>query len=451
MGNKIIETLWDTGKRIGGEFTPPPDKSITHRAIILASLSPKKSIIKNPLLSGDCLSTLNAFRKLGVPIEQKSNELVISEGKRSSFSPLRELKPPITPIDCENSGTTMRLLAGVLAAQNFESELIGDSSLSKRPMCRVIEPLRKMGATISARDDNYAPLKIKGNPHLQPIAWKSPVASAQIKSSILLAGLFANGKTEVEEPGKSRNHTELMLKGLGAKVDCKIGTRSESSIGTNIVTIECPSELEGINYEIPRDFSSAAFFMALAVLVPNSSLIIKAVCYNPTRVGLLRVLHRMTEHTFHVSPYDLLNPFHEPSVNIDVVSTKLKGIQIMPYEIPYMIDEIPILAVLATQAMGKTVISGAEELRVKESDRIHSIVTELTKMGAKITEKKDGMVIEGPTPLIGTKVQSYGDHRMAMSLAVAASIAQGETEIEDFDCARISFPGFLAALKGLVK
>ncbi len=436
MGNQIIQSLVGTGKGILGEFTPPPDKSITHRAIILASLSPKKSIIKNPLLSGDCLSTLNAFRKLGVPIEQRGNELFVSEGKRSLFSPLRELKAPVSPIDCENSGTTMRLLAGVLAAQNFESELVGDSSLSRRPMRRVLEPLRQMGAAISAREDNFAPLKIKGNPHLKPISWKSPVASAQVKSAILLAALFPRGKTTVIEPEKSRDHTERMLKSSGAGIQIK----------GNRVVLEGPGSLKGLHVKIPGDCSSAAFFLAAAALVSGSRLAIRDVNLNPTRTGFLSLLKRMKAK---INLSSIKEALGEPLGNIKMTPSSLNAVQISKKDIPSLIDEIPILAVLATQAKGKTVISGAEELRVKESDRIHSVVTELKKMGACIQEKKDGMVIEGPTPLKGTKVKSYGDHRMAMSLAIAGLIAEGATEIEDFDCVKISFPNFLPQLKRL--
>jgi len=432
-----FSSLISAKKKIKGEFVPPPDKSITHRAIFLSSLSLKKSCIKNPLLSADCLSSIDCFKKLGVPIEIHKQALIVSSGKESSTSKFRSFLKPNSKLDCGNSGTTMRLLSGVAAAQNFKSCLTGDSSLSKRPMKRVIEPLTKMGALIQAFKDNYAPLRIKGNPNLKPIDWKSPVASAQVKSSILLAALFASGKTTIEEPVKSRDHTERFLKALGIKI----------MSNERKVTVWGGGSLQGLDLKVPGDFSSAAFFIAAALLVPDSFLVIKNVNLNPTRTGFLKVLKKMGAN---IEIKNLKERFNEPLGDLEVRASSLKACSIQREEIPFLIDEIPILAVLATQAQGESSISGAEELRVKESDRIASMASELKKMGAEVEEKKDGILISGPVFLKGTKLNSYQDHRIAMSLAIAALLAEGETKITDFDCVNISFPNFLKELNKLI-
>lgn len=433
-----IPSLISTKNKIKGEMVPPPDKSITHRAIFLASLSCKKSRIKNPLLSEDCLSTIACFKQLGVPLKFYKNELIVLEGKESRASKFRELFSPSSNLNCGNSGTTMRLLSGVVAAQNFKSCLIGDRSLSRRPMKRVIEPLRQMGALIRAFKDDYAPLEIQGNPNLKSIFWRSPVASAQVKSSILLAALFALGKTKVQEPVKSRDHTERLLKALGIKI--RIDQREVSVWGGG--------SLEGLDLTVPGDFSSAAFFIAAALLAPESHLIIQNVNLNPTRTGFLKILKKMGAN---IKIKNLRSSFNEPLGDLEVRSSSLKAVTIQKKEIPFLIDEIPILAVLATHAKGETSISGALELRVKESDRIASMANELKKMGADVEEKKDGLLISGPVLLKGTKLNSYQDHRIAMSLAIAGLMASGETKISDFDCVNISFPNFLKELKRVIQ
>lgn len=440
MNSKVasVESLVFAQKKIAGTFVPPPDKSITHRAIFLAALSCKESIIKNPLLSEDCISTIKCFRKLGVPIKILKGFLKISAGEKSDWSNLRKLHKPLQSLDCGNSGTTMRLLSGVLAAQPFTSRLSGDHSLSQRPMHRVIEPLVKMGAKIQARKNNFSPLVIQGNPRLKPIFFRTPVASAQVKSAILLAGLFADGKTAVQEPIFSRDHTERMLKSLGVRIQFHQPT----------VSVWGGGRLDGLKITVTGDFSSAAFFIAAALLVPGSHLIIKDVNLNPTRTGFLKVLKKMGGK---IKIRNLKNICNEPVGELQVQYSSLRGISVGKEQIPLMIDEIPILAVLATQAEGRTVISGAEELRVKESDRLAAIASELKKMGAKIQEKKDGLIIEGLTRLRGVKVNSYDDHRIAMSLAIAGLIAEGKTSIKDFDSVQISFPKYFFELKRLIK
>ncbi len=440
-----IESLLLKKKKLSGEYRPPADKSITHRGIFLGALSEKSSRIKNPLGSGDCLSTFKTFSQLGVRIRKGKNEWMIEKGKRNAATKLREFKAPSAALDCGNSGTTMRLLSGLLSAQDFKARLIGDASLSKRPMKRVIEPLFRMGARIRSTVEGTAPLEITGNPGLRSIDWTSAVASAQVKSSILLAGLFAKGRTSVTEPEKSRDHTERMLESMGARIRYK---KAGDLLKENSVSIEGGTVLDGLNFTVPGDFSSAAFFIAAALLVPKSDLTILNVNLNPTRTGFLDVIRRMGAKVIVEKRRDENN---EPIGNLRVRHSELKGVEVRPAEIPLLIDEIPILSVLATQASGRTEISGAGELRVKESDRLAAVAAELKKMSANIVEKKDGLIIEGPTPLSGAVVRSYHDHRMAMSLAVAGLITgKWITMIEDFDCIAISFPSFWDDLQGLI-
>lgn len=457
--NLSIKSLISSKKRIAGILIPPPDKSITHRAIFMASLSTKKSHIRNPLLSDDCLSTVRCLKNLGVPIKVKKNEIIVSSGEKSNFYPYRNLRKSLSNLNCGNSGTTMRLISGILAAQPFPSRLTGDASLSRRPMKRVIKPLTKMGGKISARDDNYAPLFIEGNPNIKPIFWESPIASAQVKTCVLLAGLFAKGKTTVSEPAKSRDHTERMLKSLGVKINSsnppirRTGQRknfdANRTLGKkNSVSISGFHELKGLDLTIPGDFSSAAFFIASALIVPGSNLTIRNVNLNPTRAGILTVLKRMGAK---IKVKNLKNVYNEPVGELQVEYSNLKSTAIQKKEIPLLIDEIPMISVIATQAKGTTTISGAEELRLKESDRLSAMASELSKMGAKIKEKRDGLIIHGPVQLHGTKVKSYSDHRIAMSLAIAALIADGTTKITNFNCVKISFPDFLKKLKNLIK
>jgi 3-phosphoshikimate 1-carboxyvinyltransferase len=418
-------------KSIKGELVPPPDKSISHRAVIFSSLAKGESSVKNFLRAEDTLSTVSAFRALGIGIEERGDELLIrGEG-------IHGLQEPGNVVDCHNSGTTMRLLSGVLSGNPFFSVLSGDDSLRRRPMQRVIVPLRQMGAEIAGRDsDRYPPIAIKGG-RLEPITYRLPVASAQVKSAILLAGLYAEGETEVLEPLRSRDHTERMLPAFGAEIEVE---------GLS-VKVKGMADLRGRETIVPGDFSSAAFFMVASFLMKNSGIVIRNVGINATRTGLINVLRRMgaeitVEHVREVSG--------EPVADISCRGgNPLKAITIPPDEMPLLIDEFPILCIAATQAEGITEITGAEELRVKESDRIKAMATELKKLGAELEEYPDGIRIKGKAALKGCAVESYGDHRIAMSLSVAALVADGTTTIDDASCVDISFPGFFEELRRL--
>ncbi|MBF0458571.1 MAG: 3-phosphoshikimate 1-carboxyvinyltransferase [Nitrospirae bacterium] len=427
------ETLKKAGP-FKGQIIPPPDKSISHRAVFFSSLAYGKSEVRNYLKAGDIYSTINAFRMLGVNIEEaQGNLLITGEG-------LYGLKEPKDVIDCGNSGTTARLLCGVLAGCKFNSSLIGDESLSGRPMGRVIEPLKKMGANISAKNDNYFPLSITGG-LLRAIKYKMPVASAQLKSAIILAGLFADGETVIEELIKSRDHTERMLQSYGAKM----------YVEKLKITVTGPiNRLTPCDITVPCDISSAAFFVAGALMVEKSELLIKDVGLNPTRAGFIDVLKKMGAD---VEILDERMVSGEPTGNLLCKYTNnLKPITLAKEDIPSLIDEFPILCVLATRASGVTEIRGAGELRVKESDRIKAIVTELRKMGAKIEEYEDGVAIEGPVTLKGSnQLQSYGDHRIAMALSIAAISAEGESVINGTDAVGISYPEFYDELKRLTQ
>ncbi|MBM4135684.1 MAG: 3-phosphoshikimate 1-carboxyvinyltransferase [Nitrospira sp.] len=442
-----------------GELAPPPDKSISHRAVFFSSLSKGKSNIKNFLRAEDTMSTLNAFRKLGVEIQEIVIPPPLEKGGEGGFSGelivhgkgLYGLKEPFDVINCGNSGTTIRLIAGVLSGNPFFSVLTGDESLRQRPMARVITPLRQMGAEIMARSgDKYPPVVIKGR-RLHAIQYAMPVASAQVKSAVLLAGLYAEGETEVIEPYKSRDHTERMLPALGAEITVE---------GLHI-KIKGGTELRGTDIYVPGDFSSAAFFIVAALLVPDSEILIKNVGVNPTRTGLLEVLKQMGANIelTNIRDISLNSPLithhsslfvGEPVADIYCKGKKeLNAIQITKEKIPSLIDEFPILCIAATQATGITTIRGAEELRVKESDRIKAMATELRKMGTEIEEFEDGLSIRGKANLRGTSVESYGDHRIAMALSIAALIADGTTTIHGISSVNISFPGFFEILRRL--
>ena len=415
------KTIRKNFKTLQGTITIPADKSISHRAVIFSSLAKGKSIIKNFSTGQDPHSTLKIFKDLGIDIQEqndKSTLIVNSTG---------ELSKSLNKLDCGNSGTTMRLLSGVLAGQNFDSELIGDESLSKRPMKRIIEPLTLMRAKILS-NENKAPLKIKAS-KLHSINYNSPIASAQVKSCILIAGLFAEGKTTFTEPYLSRNHTELLMKYMDANI---------STIGTT-VSIE-KSELKPIEIEICGDISSAAYFIVAALIVPNSKIILKNVGLNPTRTGLLDIVKQMGGEFEILSQKEVCG---ELVGDIKVEYSQLKATEISGEIIPRLIDELPIIAVLATQADGETKISDAQDLRNKESDRISTIVRELKKIGAKIQETPDGMIIQGKTELIGDcEVETYHDHRLAMSLYVSGLITKKEITINGFEWINISFPEF---------
>jgi len=400
---------------------------------MISSLASGRSKILNFLPSADCLATVDCFKKMGVEINIQSNQVeVFGKG-------LHGLKPSSSMLDVGNSGTTIRLLSGILSGQKFETIISGDESIQRRPMGRIIKPLTLMGANIKGRkieNEVFAPLRILGG-ELKAIEYELPVASAQVKSAILLAGLYAQGTTKVVEKNPSRDHTERMLAHFAA--DIKV-----SGLESQVTGLK---EFVGAEVDIPGDLSSAAFFMIAAALTPDSELKILNVGVNPTRTGIIDVLHRMGA-TIEVQNERILS--EEPRADLIIQSSKLKALKISGEIIPRIIDEIPIIAVAATQAEGLTEIRGAKELRVKESDRIKTMTSELKKMGADIQELEDGMFIVGPTKLKGTTVNSYGDHRVAMALAIAGLLAEGETKVEDTNCIRTSFPGFEETLNSIV-
>lgn len=406
-----------------GELAVPGDKSISHRAVMLGALAKGTTSVTNFLKGADCLSTISCFEKMGIEIEQLPSEILI-HGKG-----LHGLNAPETILDAGNSGTTTRLLSGILAGQAFCTTLTGDASIQKRPMIRIITPLSQMGGKIESLSDNgCAPLKITGHP-LKPIHYLSPVSSAQVKSCVLLAGMYADGITKVTEPYLSRNHSELMLRSFGADV---ISEGTTAAITGNPV-------LEGQNVIVPGDISSAAYFIAAGLLIPGSEILIKDVGINPTRDGILKVCADMG------ADIQLLNKREygkEPVADILVKHSELKATVIEGALIPTLIDELPMLAVMAAFAQGTTVIRDAQELKVKESNRLDIIVQHLSAMGADIIPTEDGMEIHGGKPLKGAVLDSYMDHRIAMSFAVAGMAADGETEILNASCVDISYPEF---------
>ena len=416
---------------IHAELTVPGDKSISHRAIMLAALSNGRGEVTGFLPGEDCLSTMKAFQQLGIEITRTDETTVVIEGKRGHFT------APKGDIDCGNSGTTMRLLCGILAAQPFRSRLVGDASLSKRPMKRVMDPLAQMGAKIIAEGERgSAPLVIEGGP-LKAISYTSPVASAQVKSAILLAGLFAKGTTSVTEPELSRDHTERMFA-------WHLMRPRRNGLTVSVIGGQT---LESRDFAVPGDISSAAFWLVAAAAQPGSHLQVKNVGLNPARTGVLAVLIRMGAHVNEI----VENADCEPCGTVEVRGTKLRATIIGGAEIPNVIDELPILAVAAALAEGRTIIKDAHELRVKETDRIAAVARNLRAFGVHVDEREDGMEIEGGATLHGANVESYGDHRIAMAFAILASFAQGPSFIRDTDCVATSYPGFLDTLKKLSK
>jgi len=421
--------------RLKGNICLPGDKSISHRAIMISSMASGKSSIFNLLQGLDCKATLEAFQSMGISIEAGADGSIAVEGRG-----LRGLKRPDGPIDLGNSGTSMRLLLGILAGQKFEATLTGDSSLIKRPMKRVTHPLRLMGADIEGADDaNLPPLTIKGGP-LKSIDYNSPVASAQVKSAIMLAGLYADGITTTTEPYRSRDHTERMLESFGLSIREDNLSVSVKSMGS--------SEFQGRRIDIPGDISSAAFFIALGLLVKDSEISISSCGINPTRGGIIKVLQRMGAH-IEINDNNYTNMF-EPTADIIVKTTSLSATTVTRDEIPSLIDEVPLIALCATQAEGETVIEGIGELRVKETDRVNSIIANLSRMGADIRSEADTIIINGPLKLKGLSVDSFGDHRTAMMLVVAGAVAEGDTQVNDTDCIATSFPDFMDRLKSLL-
>ena len=415
--------------RLRGELTVPGDKSISHRAVMFGSLAQGTTRITHFLEGADCLSTISCFRKMGVDIERNASEILV-HGKG-----LHGLSAPSGILDVGNSGTTTRLISGILAGQSFTSELNGDASIQSRPMKRIMTPLQSMGADIvSIKGNGCAPLRITGKP-LQAVHYQSPVASAQVKSCVLLAGMYADGITRVTEPVLSRNHTEIMLNYLGARV---------TSQGTT-ASIEPEPVLKAREIQVPGDISSAAYFIAAGLLTPNSQILLRNVGINPTRDGILKVCRAMGADITLLN----VNEEGEPVADLLIRSSQLHGTTVEGSIIPTLIDEIPMIAVMAAFAEGTTVIRDAAELKVKESDRIAVVTEGLRRMGADIQPKEDGMVIHGGKPLQGAKINSYLDHRIPMSFAVAGTICDGTMDIVGGDCVNISYPEFYKDLYSL--
>lgn len=417
---------------LNGELLIPGDKSISHRSVMFGALSEGLTEVEHFLTGADCLSTIACFRQMGIAVEQSGSHVLV-HGKG-----LHGLQKPSEILDAGNSGTTVRLMSGILSGQTFASMITGDASIQKRPMKRVMLPLTQMNADISSINNNgCAPLKIKPA-SLQAIQYQSPVASAQVKSCVLLAGLYADGITSVTEPVVSRNHSELMLRYFGAQIDTNGTTAS----------IHPDPVLTGQKINVPGDISSAAYFIAAALLTPNSEVLLKNVGINPTRDGMLRVCRAMG------ADITLLNEDHsgaEPCADLLIRSSSLHGTVIEGDIIPTLIDELPVIAVLAAFASGTTIIADAAELKVKESDRIAVMTDNLTRMGCEVHATDDGMIIHGGTPLHGAVIDSHKDHRIAMSFAVAGLVCDGELEIRDADCVQISYPEFYNDLYSLIQ
>lgn len=417
-------------KGLSGEVTVPGDKSISHRSIMLGSLAKGDTEVYGFLQGADCLSSIDCFSKMGVEIENKG-DVVIIHGRG-----LHGLQAPTDTLDVGNSGTTTRLMSGILAAQSFTSRVNGDASIQKRPMKRIMTPLSMMGADIKSELGNdCAPLIITGK-QLKGIHYDSPVASAQVKSAVLFAGLYADGETSVTEPAVSRNHTELMFEEFGVDIKCEGKT----------ATVSPAKELYSRKIVVPGDISSAAYFMVAGVITPNSNITIKNVGINPTRDGIVRVFEMMGAN---MKVEKTSGDIGEPTADITVSTSNLKGCVIGGDIIPTLIDEIPAIAILACFADGETVIKDAQELKVKESNRIDVMVNNLKAMGADIEATDDGMIIRGGKTLHGAVIDSKLDHRIAMSFAVAAMNADGETEILGSECVDISYPRFYEDMRAL--
>ena len=406
-------------KKAIGQIKVPGDKSISHRAVMLGSLANGVTEISGFLKGADCLSTIDCFRKMGIDIDINGENVTVHGNG------LRGLKKPDEMLYTGNSGTTTRLLCGILAGQNFDTSITGDASIQKRPMGRVVQPLSMMGAKI---ENEYCPLYITGT-KLHGIDYKMPVASAQVKTAIILAGLYADGETVIHEIEKSRDHTELMLSAMGADL----------TVDNLDITVKPTNDLTAVNVDVPGDISSAAFFLVLGAIMPNSQITVTNVGINPTRTGIIDVLKDMgadiTLENVHTSA-------GETVANITVRSSSLKGTTVGGDIIPRLIDELPIIAVAAVFADGQTVIKDAQELKVKETNRIRAVVDEFNKCGIDITETDDGMIINGGKSIHGADFKTYGDHRMAMSLTVLAQLADGESTLDDSDCACVSYPTF---------
>lgn len=402
-----------------GSLTVPGDKSISHRAVMLGSLADGVTEITGFLMGADCLSTIECFRSMGIKID-------VTEGKVTVYGKgLYGLERPEKTLYTGNSGTTTRLLCGILAAQDFDTEITGDASICKRPMGRVTKPLSLMGANI---ENEYCPLRVHGS-HLHGMDYRMTVASAQVKTAIILAALYADGETTIHETEKSRDHTELMLGAMGADI----------TVNGLDITVRKTDKLSAVNVNVAGDISSAAFFMALGAILPDSSITIKNVGVNPTRTGIIDVMRDMGAN---IVLENERTSAGESIADITVSTSALRGVEIGGSIIPRLIDELPIIAVMAAYADGATVIRDAQELKVKETNRISAVTAELKKCGVDITETEDGMIIRGGNPLHGADFKTYGDHRMAMSLTVLAQLADGKSTLDDADCAVVSYPKF---------
>jgi len=413
-------------KGLRGEISPAPDKSISHRAVMMGSIAKGKTFVDNFLMGGDCLSTVECFRKMGVPIDIAGSRVIVSGVG------MRGLKEPREILYTGNSGTTTRLLCGLLAPQRFSCVLDGDESIRKRPMNRIIAPLRAMGARIEGTDGGFTPITIEGT-DLKGIEYELPVASAQLKSALILAGLYADGNTTVIEPKPSRNHTELMIKGFGGNISAE----------KNRITVRKSEELYGQEIRVPGDISSAAFFMVAALIVPNSEIRIRNVGLNETRTGIIDILRAMGASI----EIEKTGSGIEPAGDITVKHSSLYGVEIGGDLIPRLIDELPVIAVAASFAEGRTVIRDAQELKVKESNRIDAMERELKRAGAVVQATDDGLIIQGGRPVHGASFETYGDHRIAMSMAVLALAAEGKSELKNHQCVDISYPDFFETLK----
>lgn len=421
----------EPAEALRGSATLPGDKSISHRALILGALGGGETRVTNWLPAGDCEATLTCVSDLGVAVERVSASSLRVQGVG-----LRGFQQPTRVLNCEGSGTTMRLLAGILAGQDFDATLDGHGGLRRRPMQRVVEPLHRMGARIGARDGGYPPLHIQGGA-LHGIDYQLPVASAQVKSCLLLAGLFAAGPTTVHEPGPARDHTERMLQAMGAPLTVD---------GATIRLAPSTMRLEPLDITVPGDLSSAAFLLVAAAIVPGAEIRLERIGGNPTRTGLLEVMRAMGAR---IEVEGAGSTGGEPVVNITASHSRLHGTSVGGQLVVRMIDEFPVLAVAATQAMGETVVRDARELRVKETDRIAAVAGELRKMGAELEERPDGFVVFGPSPLRGAAVKSHGDHRLAMALTVAGLVAAGETVVNGAGVIGDSYPEFTDTLRSL--
>lgn len=416
-------------KQLNGQIEVPADKSISHRSIMFGAIAKGTTTVKNFLRGEDCLSTLNGFKELGVPIEDDGQTITIQgvgfEG----------LKPALGPIDLGNSGTSIRLMMGILAGTNFQTTLFGDEYLNRRPMQRVMAPLNQMGAhLVGFENTQYPPISIQGA-KLAPITYEMPVASAQVKSAIIFAALQAQGTSTIIEKEPSRNHTEQMIKQFGGEIE----------VSGKKIRVTGPQQLTGQEVIVPGDISSAAFFIVAAAILKNSQVVLKNVGINPTRTGILDVLEAMGG-TFELSEIDEANE----SATITVSSSTLKATTIQGADIPRLIDELPIIALLATQAEGTTIIKDAQELKVKETNRIDATCEELQKLGANIEPTDDGMIIHGPVQLHGGKVNSRGDHRIGMMLQIAALLTEKIVELDKAEAVAVSYPHFFEDLASLI-